>query len=127
MTFQGDQDDWDKTPSTYKDHLTRSFLHAAGLGEHPGKYQGPKHEIRYDQDRNVHEYPTESDLAHQRFEEGLPAPPMPPGPVPPQETISQPQPGGGKKQGKPGKPPAGTTPAGLGEKAVEPPTPQGEY
>jgi hypothetical protein len=40
----GNQDHFDNAPDEFKDHLTRAFIHAAGKGQHPGKYAGPKPE-----------------------------------------------------------------------------------
>lgn len=128
ITFHGDQDDWDKAPPEWKEHVEKAFLHKAGLGAHPGKYKGPQHQIRFDQDRNVHQYPTESDLARQRFEEEGPPTAAPArGPLPPQESVQQPAPAGGGKKQAPSKPPSGTTPTGLGAAAVKPEEPQGNF
>ena len=40
----GNQDHFDNAPDEFKDHLTSAFIHAAGKGQHPGKYTGPKPE-----------------------------------------------------------------------------------
>lgn len=126
MNFQGDQDDWDKAPPEWKEHVMKAFLHAAGVGPHPGKYSGPQHQIRYDHERDVHEYPTERDLAHEWMQEQGPAQEKQPGgPLPPQEAVQQPAPAGKKKGG--GKPPSGTTPTAIGAAAVKPEEPEGGF
>lgn len=126
ITFQGDQDDWDKAPPEWKEHVTKAMMHAAGVGPHPGKYKGPHHQIRYDHERDVHEYPTESDLAHERFQETGPAPELPPGgPLPPQEAVDQP--GGGKGKKQPSAKPHGQTPVATAEQVVQPEPPQGGF
>lgn len=38
----GNQDHFDNAPDEFKEHLTSAFIHAAGKGQHPGKYAGPK-------------------------------------------------------------------------------------
>lgn len=40
MFFAGDQEDWDDQPQEFKDHMLKAFVHKAGLGPHPGEYQG---------------------------------------------------------------------------------------
>jgi hypothetical protein len=40
MFFPGDQEDFDEAPQEFKDHMADAFAHKAGLGPHPGKYQG---------------------------------------------------------------------------------------
>lgn len=44
--FPGDQEDFDDHPQEFKDHMAKAFEHKAGLGPHPGKYQGPPLKMR---------------------------------------------------------------------------------
>jgi len=65
-------------------------------------------------------------LAAQRFrEQGPPQMAQPGGPLPPQEAVNQPGPQ--KKKAGGASKPTGTTPAALGQKAVEPQEPQGDF
>jgi hypothetical protein len=133
IQFTGDQDDHESASPEYKDHLEKAFVHKAGLGPHPGKFQGQKHELRHGPAREERADPTEGDLARLIEEEH-------PGetqaqlakreaeqPSPPEETIQQPPRGGGGGKEGAGKPPSKGTPAALGQEAVAPPSPEGEF
>lgn len=119
LNFEGDQDQFDRMPEEWKDHYLKAVVHRAGLGPHPGIYKGPNKPIET-------EDPTEAELANVRFQEQGPGQPLPEQPpLPPQEAVQQPpRPSGGKK---PAAPPHGTTPAGLGQQAVAPEEPSGEF
>lgn len=125
MVFMGDQDEWEAMPQAMRDHMWAAMMHKAGLGPHPGKYKGPKHEPDEEDVVQHSADPTEGELA--RLREEMEAPPEEKGPTPPEEALP-PQPplqGGG---GKPApKPPSKGTPAALGQEAVQPPPPQGEF
>jgi hypothetical protein len=117
--YSSDQDEWDQMPEEKKEHFMKAMVHQAGLGPHPGKYQGPEQGPRM-------EDPSESALAVAHMREMGPAEPTPPqGPVPPQEAVQQPQPGSGKKQSS--KPPTQGTPAAVGAAAVKPESPEGGF
>jgi hypothetical protein len=132
INFQGDQDDWEDAPPGFKNHLEKAFIHASGKGENPGKYKGPKHQLRHGPAREERQDPTEGDLARLMEEEHpgetqqLLAKREAEQPSPPQETIEQPPRGGGGKEGG-GKPPSKGTPAALGQQAVAPSPPEGEF
>jgi hypothetical protein len=127
LNFQGDQDDWDALPEQFKDHVTKAFMHKAGVGPDPGKYQGPPGILRrHGPDRLGRISPTEGDLAGERLLETGPAPEVQPGkPLPPQEAIQTPPIAG--KKGKAAAPPHGSTPAQIGSSAVAPEPPAGEF
>jgi hypothetical protein len=119
INFEGDQDQFDQMPEEWKDHLMKAVVHKAGLGPHPGIYKGPTRPM------NTGE-PTEAELASERVQEQGPAPMMPEGgPLPPQESLEQPSPGQGKK--KEPSAPHGTTPVALGQQAVQPEPPEGQF
>jgi hypothetical protein len=133
INFQGDQDDHEDAPPGYKDHLEKAFVHKAGLGPHPGKYRGPKHELRHGPAREERAEPTESDIARLVEEEH-------PGetqellekreaaePTPAQETLEQPPRSQGADKDGSTKPPSKGTPAALGQQAVAPEPPEGEF
>lgn len=120
LNFEGDQDQFDRMPEEWKDHYLKAIVHKAGLGPHPGIYKGPNKPIETEE-------PTEAELANARLAEQGPAQmAQPGGPLPPQEAVPQPAPGGGKKQ-KPSAPPHGTTPTGIAEQAVQPEPPAGQF
>jgi len=37
--FSDEQDDFDGVPEEFKDHMWKAFIHKAGLGPNPGKFQ----------------------------------------------------------------------------------------
>lgn len=118
INFEGDQDQFDRMPEEWKDHFMKAVVHKAGLGPHPGIYKGPTKPIDTGE-------PTEAELASERIQEQGPAPELPPGgPLPPQEAVQQPTPGKAKK---PSAAPHGTTPVALGEQAVQPEPPEGQF
>jgi hypothetical protein len=117
--YSSDQDEWDQMPEEKKEHFTKAMVHQAGLGPHPGKYQGPEQGPASD---GV----SESALARAHMQEmGPPEQTPPQGPLPPQEAVAQPMPQGGKKQGS--KPPTQGTPTAIGAAAVKPPEPEGGF
>jgi hypothetical protein len=132
INYPGDQDDFGDAPPGYKDHLEKAFVHKAGLGPHPGKYQGPPHEIRHGPAREDRQEPTEGDIArlieeeHPGETQELLAKREAVQPGPAQETLEQPPRGGGSK-GQSQKPPGRGTPAALGQQAVAPEPPAGEF
>jgi hypothetical protein len=118
INFEGDQDLHDSMPEEWKDHLMKAVVHKAGLGPHPGIYKGSN------RPRDLEE-PTEADLASERIQEQGPGAMTPEGgPLPPQESVEQPSPGKAKK---PSAPPHGTTPTAIGEQAVQPEPPAGQF
>jgi hypothetical protein len=126
IQFLGDQDDHDDAPVAYKDHLEKAFVHKAGLGEHPGKFKGAKHELRHGPAQEERTDPSEGDIARLVEEEGGIQGPEAKGPTPAQETLEQPPRGGGGKE-ESSKPPSKGTPAALGQEAVAPEPPGGEF
>jgi hypothetical protein len=120
INFEGDQERFETHHQDERDHFVKAMEHHAGLGPDPGKYRGPgpkEPEERED---------TSEALAAEYLREAGPARELPPpGPLPPQESVEQPTPAGGKK--KPGKPPGGTTPAAIGASAVKPEEPEGGF
>jgi hypothetical protein len=132
IQFTGDQDDFESASPEYRSHLEKSFIHKAGLGPHPGRYKGPQHRVRHGEEREARSDPTEGDLARLTEEEDPGGPEQllakreSEQPSPPEETIQQPPRGGGGKQGG-GKPPSKGTPAALGQEAVAPSPPEGEF
>jgi hypothetical protein len=38
---ESEQDEFDALPEDFKEHMWKAFIHKAGHGPHPGKYQGP--------------------------------------------------------------------------------------
>jgi hypothetical protein len=128
INFAGDQDDFEERPEEMKEHMMSAFVHNAGLGPHPGKYKGPKHEPTHPKHR---EGPSESLLQRLREEEYPEMMGMEQGqakpPTPPEEALP-PQPPIGGKGGKPGsKPPSQGTPTAIGHAAVAQPPPAGEF
>jgi hypothetical protein len=127
--FLGDQDDHDSMPQEYADHMERALVHAAGHGEHPGRYRGPQHRIRHDEEREDRAEPTEGALARLMEEQGPPdlqARAQKEQAPPPQESVQQPPRDSGGKSGS-SKPPTHPTPAALGQEAVAPEPPSGEF
>jgi hypothetical protein len=106
-----DQNEFDKQPSGWHDHLEKAFLHHTGHGRHPGQYKGPS----LAQLRQEMEYPQQ--MSEQQGELQ---------PTPPEEALPpQPPLQGGKS--RPSKPPSKGTPTAIGEAAVEKPPPAGEF
>jgi hypothetical protein len=104
-----DQDEFDKQPPEWHEHLTKALLHHTGHGEHPGLYS-PLKELAEEMGGT----PDESELAKEQ-------------PTPPPEAMPpQPPPGGGKGRGG-GKPPSQGTPTAIGESVVAPRPPEGEF
>jgi|SRR5215469_938467 len=95
-------------PSEMQEHLLKAVAHHRGHEpEHPGMYTGPQM------------------LVEEKLREigpGQSAPP--PGPLPPQEVVEQPQ---QQKKGKPPAQPHGQTPAAAGAAAVQPEQPEGNF
>jgi hypothetical protein len=121
--FEGDEE----MPQEFRAHLFDAVAHHAGHGKHPGKYKGPPHAIREDEDQLDRPVPSDVDLARLREEiegPGDQAPPKPP--LPPQEALPSPPPLGGKGKGG-GKPPSQGTPTAIGEKAAAQPPPGGDF
>jgi hypothetical protein len=135
IQFTGDQDDHEASPPGYQEHLERAFVHKAGLGPHPGRYRGARHEIRHGPAREEREDPQEGDIQRLIAEEHpgeaqqqLAARQAESQPSPPQETLEQPpsQGGGGGGGGGGGKT-GGGTPAAIGAQTVAQPPPAGEF
>lgn len=132
INYPGDQDDFDDAHPDYKAHLEKAFVHAAGLGPHPGKYKGPPHAIRHGQAREDRQEPSEGDIArlieeeHPGETQELLAKREEAQPTAAQETLQQPPRGGGGKEPSQ-KPPSRGTPAALGQAAVAPEPPAGEF
>jgi hypothetical protein len=114
LASDSDQDEFDKQPPEFHEHLEKALLHHTGHGPHPGLYEGPQ----------VPDTTTELAAEHMR-ETGPPEGTPAQGPLPPQEAVSQPMPGGGKKQGT--KPPTQGTPTAIGAAAVKPEAPEGGF
>jgi hypothetical protein len=134
IQFPGDQDDHEDSPPGYQEHLERAFVHKAGLGPHPGRYKGARHQIRHGPAREEREDPQEGDIQRLIVEEHpgeaqeqLAARQTEGQPSPAQETIEQPpsQGGGGGKEG--GSKTSGGTPAAIGAQTVAEPPPAGEF
>ena len=120
INFEDQQEEWEQMHPQKQAHIQAAFVHRAGLGPHPGKYEGPEL-------REPTGDPTVTELASQHMRE-LPAadPEEPKPPVPPQEEIAGSGPEPQKKAGK-GKAPSAGTPAAIGAKAVAPPEPEGNF
>jgi hypothetical protein len=108
-----DQEDFDKHPPQWHEHLEKALLHHTGHGEHPGKYQGAPSLAEL---RAEIEYPEQMAMEQGQEPENRP-------PAPPQEAMEQPpraQPG---QRGQ--KPPSKGTPTAIGRETVAPPPPEG--
>jgi hypothetical protein len=140
----GDQVDWDmNVPPEYKEHLTKAMVHLAGLGPHPGKYDGPPRRLATPETEPDEPHEADMQRAAEMADQGvqeqdqIPPAALPPpsgGPVntpklpiaPPQEQVPQGPPHAGKKGhgGAGGAKPGGNTPAGIAQQVVAPEEPR---